>query len=577
MSDLGPRSRPLGPHLADPPPPRRDEIVQLDGNAKRAIETGRTRLLVAGALFVVAYLVIAVRLVTVMLLTDGAEPRIAAVPAQVAPIERGEIVDRNGVVLATNLTTYSLYANPQQIMDVDEAVNGLSGLFPDLGKETIRGKLTSGRSFEWIKRNLTPRERSAVIRLGVPGLSFQEEERRIYPQGRLTAHVIGFTDIDNRGLAGVEQSFDEVLRQGHRQIALSLDIRIQNILHEEVSRAIADFRAVGGSGMVLDIETGEMLGMVSLPDFDPNSPGDAPDEARFNRNTLGVYEMGSTFKLFNTAMALDDGVVSLGDRFNATHPLRVSGYTIHDFHPENRWLTVPEIIQYSSNIGSALIAAEVGTERQKEFMARVGMLKPVSLELPELGQPMYPGRWTSLSTMTIAYGHGIAVTPLHLLAGVAGLIDGGMYRPVTLMKRDGGAPLAGRRILKEATSADIRKLMRLVVESGTGKSANVPGYLVGGKTGTAEKTMGRGYNSNASLASFVAAFPMNAPRYAVLVIVDSPKPNAASHGFATAGWVSAPAVGRVIERMAPILGMAPLPDSATEARNDLLIPASATE
>jgi cell division protein FtsI (penicillin-binding protein 3) len=577
MSDLGPRSRPLGPHLADPPPPRRDEIVQLDGNAKRAIETGRTRLLVAGALFVVAYLVIAVRLVTVMLLTDGAEPRIAAVPAQAAPIERGEIVDRNGVVLATNLTTYSLYANPQQIMDVDEAVNGLSGLFPDLGKETIRGKLTSGRSFEWIKRNLTPRERSAVIRLGVPGLSFQEEERRIYPQGRLTAHVIGFTDIDNRGLAGVEQSFDEVLRQGHRQIALSLDIRIQNILHEEVSHAIADFRAVGGSGMVLDIDTGEMLGMVSLPDFDPNSPGDAPDETRFNRNTLGVYEMGSTFKLFNTAMALDDGVVSLGDRFNATHPLRVSGYTIHDFHPENRWLTVPEIIQYSSNIGSALIAAEVGTERQKEFMARVGMLKPVSLELPELGQPMYPDRWTSLSTMTIAYGHGIAVTPLHLLAGVAGLIDGGMYRPVTIMKRDGGAPLAGRRILKEATSADIRKLMRLVVESGTGKSANVPGYLVGGKTGTAEKTMGRGYNSNASLASFVAAFPMSAPRYAVLVIVDSPKPNAASHGFATAGWVSAPAVGRVIERMAPILGMAPLPDSATEARNDLLIPASATE
>jgi len=577
MSDIGPRSRPLGPHHADPPPPRRDEIVQLDGNAKRAIETGRTRLLVAGALFVVAYLVIAVRLVTVMLLTDGAEPRIAAVPAQAAPVERGEIVDRNGVVLATNLTTYSLYANPQQIMDVDEAVNGLAGLFPDLGKETIRGKLTSGRSFEWIKRNLTPRERSAVIRLGVPGLSFQEEERRIYPQGRLTAHVIGFTDIDNRGLAGVEQSFDEVLRQGHRQIALALDIRIQNILHEEVSRAIADFRAVGGSGMVLDIDTGEMLGMVSLPDFDPNSPGEAPDETRFNRNTLGVYEMGSTFKLFNTAMALDDGVISLGDRFNATHPLRVSGYTIHDFHPENRWLTVPEIIQYSSNIGSALIAAEVGTERQKEFMARVGMLKPVSLELPELGQPMYPDRWTSLSTMTIAYGHGIAVTPLHLLAGVAGLIDGGMYRPVTLMKRDGGAPLAGRRIIKEATSTDIRKLMRLVVESGTGKSANVPGYLVGGKTGTAEKTMGRGYNSNASLASFIAAFPMSAPRYAVLVIVDSPKPNAASHGFATAGWVSAPAVGRVIERMAPILGMAPLPDGATEARNDLLIPASATE
>ena len=577
MTDHGSHPRPLNPLRADPPPPRRDEIVQLEGNAKRAIETGRTRLLVAGALFVVAYCVIAVRLTTVMLLTDGAEPRVAALPAQSAQIERGEIVDRNGVVLATNLETYSLYANPQQIMDVDEAVNGLSGLFPDLTKDALRAKLTSGRSFEWIKRNLTPRERNDVNRLGVPGLSFQSEERRIYPQGRLTAHVIGFTDIDNRGLAGIEQSFDEVLRDGHRQIALSLDIRIQNILHEEVSRAIGDFHAVGGSGMVLDIDTGEMLGMISLPDFDPNLPSAAPDETRFNRNTLGVYEMGSTFKLFNTAMALDDGVITLGDKFNATHPLRVSGYTIHDFHPENRWLSVPEIIQYSSNIGSALIAAEAGVERQKDFMARVGMFKPVSFELPELGQPMYPSKWGMLSTMTIAFGHGIAVTPLHLLTGVAGLIDGGIYRPVTIMKRDGATPLAGRRIIKEATSADIRKLMRLVVDSGTGKSANVPGYLVGGKTGTAEKTMGHRYNSKASLASFIAAFPMTAPRYAVLVIVDEPKPNATSHGFATAGWVSAPAVGRIIQRMAPVLGLAPLPDAPTEARNDLLIPASATE
>jgi len=577
MSDLGLRPRSLNPLHADPPPPRRDEIVQLEGNAKRAIETGRTRLLVAGALFVIAYIVIAVRLTTVMLLTDGAEPRVASLPAPSTQVERGEIVDRNGVVLATNLETYSLYANPQQIIDVDEAVNGLAGLFPELGKDALKAKLTSGRSFEWIKRNLTPRERNAVNRLGVPGLSFQSEERRIYPQGRLTSHVIGFTDIDNRGLAGIEQSFDEILREGHRQIALSLDIRIQNILHEEVSKAVADFHAVGGSGMVLDIDTGEMLGMVSLPDFDPNMPGDGPDEGRFNRNTLGVYEMGSTFKLFNTAMALDDGVITLGDRFNATHPLRVSGYTIHDFHPENRWLSVPEIIQYSSNIGSALIAAQAGTDRQKDFMGRVGMFKPVSFELPELGQPQYPNRWTTLSTMTIAYGHGMAVTPLHLLTGVAALIDGGVYRPVTIMKRDSTSPLAGRRIIKDTTSADIRKLMRLVVESGTGKSANIPGYFVGGKTGTAEKTMGHGYNRSASLASFISAFPMNAPRYAVLVIVDEPKPNAASHGFATAGWVSAPAAGRIIQRMAPVVGLPPIPDTAPEAQNELLIPASATE
>jgi len=568
------------PHSPTPQAPltrRREDIVQLEGLAKRAIETGRTRLLVAGALFAVAYLVIAVRLTVVTLLSDGAEPRLAEQSAQPAQIERGEIVDRNGVVLATNLATWSLYANPQQIMDVDEAVARLAELFPDVSPITLHVKLTSGRSFEWLKRGLTPSQRYAVNRLGIPGLYFQEEERRVYPQGRLTAHVTGFADIDNHGLAGIEQAFDDVLREGHRQIALSLDIRIQNIVREETAQAIADFHAIGGAGMVLDIQTGELLAMVSLPDFDPNSAGEAPDETRFNRNTLGVYEMGSTFKLFNTAMALDSGTIAFTDSFDAVHPIRIGRYTIHDFHPERRWLTVSEIIKYSSNLGSARIAEKAGTALQKDYMARFGMLKPVRLELPELGLPIYPGDWKPINTLTIAYGHGIAVTPLHLLAGVAGLIDGGMYRPVTLMKRDGGAPLAGRRIIKEATSTDIRKLMRLVVESGTGKSANVPGYLVGGKTGTAEKTMGRGYNSNASLASFIAAFPMSAPRYAVLVIVDSPKPNAASHGFATAGWVSAPAVGRVIERMAPILGMAPLPDSATEARNDLLIPASATE
>ena len=566
------------PHSFSTPAPlcRHEEVVQLEGNAKRAIETGRTRLLVAGALFAVAYLVIAVRLAVVTLLSDGSEPRVAELSAQPIPIERGEIVDRNGVVLATNLATWSLYANPQQIIDVDEAVARLSELFPDVSPITLRVKFTSARSFEWLKRNLTPRQRYAVNRIGLPGLYFQAEERRVYPQGRLAAHVTGFTDIDNHGLAGVEQAFDDVLREGHRQIALSLDIRIQNILHEEAARAVADFHAIGGAGMVLDIETGELLAMVSLPDFDPNSAGEAPDEARFNRNTLGVYEMGSTFKLFNTAMALDSGTIALTDSFDAVHPIRIGRYTISDFHPEHRWLTVPEIIKYSSNIGSARMAEKAGTALQKDYMARFGMLKPVRLELPELGQPMYPGDWKPINTLTIAYGHGIAVTPLHLIAGVAGLIDGGVYRPVTIMKRDGSVPFGGRRIITEKTSTAIRQLMRLVVESGTGKSANVPGYLVGGKTGTAEKQQGRHYISNARLASFIAAFPMNAPRYAILIMVDEPKPNATSHGYATAGWVAAPAVGRVIQRMAPLLGMEPIPGGAPEAQNELLVPVSAT-
>ncbi|HZF33410.1 MAG TPA: penicillin-binding protein 2 [Candidatus Angelobacter sp.] len=574
MSNRSPHAPSI--HASPAPALRRDDVVQLEGNAKRAIETGRTRLLVAGALFAVAYLVIAVRLAVVTLLSDGAEPRLAALSVQPVPIERGEIVDRNGVVLATNLATSSLYANPQQIMDVDEAVAGLTGLFPDLRPNTLREKLTSGRSFEWLRRNLTPHQQYAVNRLGLPGLYFQEEDRRVYPQGRLTAHVTGFTDIDNHGLAGIEQAFDDVLREGHRQVALSLDIRIQNIVREETAQAVADFHAIGGAGMVLDIETGELLAMVSLPDFDPNSPGDAPDETRFNRNTLGVYEMGSTFKLFTTAMALDSGTIALTDSFDAVHPIRIGRHTIHDFHPEHRWLTVSEIIKFSSNLGAARIAEKAGTVLQKDYMARFGMLKPVRLELPELGLPLYPGDWKPINTLTIAYGQGIAVTPLHLIAGVAGLIDGGVYRPVTIMKRDASVPFGGRRVIGEKTSNDIRQLMRLVVESGTGKSANVPGYLVGGKTGTAQKQLGKGYATNARLTSFIAAFPMNAPRYAILIIVDEPKPNASSHGYATAGWVAAPAVGRVIQRMAPLLGIEPIPDEAPEAQSGHLVPVSAT-
>ncbi len=561
---------------AGPPPRRRDDVVRLEGNAKQVIETGRVRLMVAGALFAAAYLTIAIRLVTVSLLSDGAEPRLAGSPAHPAEVERAEILDRNGVVLAANLATASLYANPPQVIDADEAAARLTELFPELGRTGLRAKLGSGRAFEWIKRNLTPRQQYAVNRLGLPGLYFQREERRVYPQGRLVAHVIGFTDIDSRGLAGVERSFDDVLREGRRRVALSLDIRIQNIVREEVARAMADFGAIGGAGMVLDIDTGEVLAMVSLPDFDPNSAGAAPDEARFNRNTLGVYEMGSTFKIFNTAMAVDAGVATLADGYDASEPIRVSGHMIRDFHPENRWLTVAEIFKYSSNVGSARIADQAGAALQQDYMARFGMLKPVNIELPELGHPIYPGDWKRVTTMTVAFGHGIAVTPLHLLNGVAAAVNGGVYRPMTIMKHDGGEPAAGRRVIAEETSAKMRELLRLVVESGTGRAADVAGYAVGGKTGTAEKQTGRRYSANARLASFVAAFPMTAPRYAILIMVDEPKPNASSHGYATGGWVAAPAAGRVIRRMAPLLGLEPSAGEAPLAA-DRLVTISATE
>jgi cell division protein FtsI (penicillin-binding protein 3) len=556
---------------------RRDDTLLLDGNAKRAIEIGRSRLLFGAAMFTLAFFVIAARLVTVSLLSDGAEPRLTMLAPAGAEPERGEIRDRNGVVLATNLATASLYANPQQVIDIDEATSKISQALPDVDPIDLLEKLTSDRSFIWVKRGLTPRQQEAVNRLGLPGFYFQREERRVYPQGNLTAHVVGFADVDNHGLAGIEQSFDETLRQGGRPVTLSIDLRIQNILREELGKAIADFTAIGGAGVLLDIRTGEILGMVSLPDFDPNEAGTAGDEARFNRNALGVYEMGSTFKIFNTAMALDAGIVSMNDGFDTRKPIRIGGFTITDFKPKNRWLTVPEIFMYSSNIGSAKMAEQAGTERQQLFMNRLGFFKQVPLELPERGKPIYPSDWKPINTMTIAYGHGIAVTPLHLISGVAAIVNGGLLRPMTLMKRDSDDPAPGRRIIREETSEKMRQLLRLVVQGGTGKFADVAGYIVGGKTGTADKQKGRGYSENSRVASFVGAFPMNDPRYAFLIMVDEPKPNEHSHGYATGGWVAAPAVHNIVERVAPLVGLPRVPDTDAQEVNDLFITVSAAD
>jgi cell division protein FtsI (penicillin-binding protein 3) len=560
------------------PPLRREQVVHLDGSAKRVLETGRTRLLVTGALFAIAFAVVALRLTAVALLHQGDEPRIArSGAASGLLVGRADIVDRNGVVLATSLPTASLYANPHQVLDADDAAVRLVGVLKELSQAEVASKLSANKSFVWIDRNLTPREQYQVNRLGIPGLHFQTEERRVYPQGALTAHVVGFTDIDNRGLAGIEQSFDDVLRDSRRPVRLSIDVRLQHILREELGRAIADFTGIGGAGAILDVDTGELLALVSLPDFDPNQPGIASEDARFNRASLGIYEMGSTFKIFNTALALDSGIVHLTDQFDATKPIRIGGFSIRDYHGKNRWLSVPEIFMYSSNIGSARMAEEVGGVAQKAFFSRLGMLRPASLELPEVGHPLYPDIWRPINTMTISYGHGLAVSPMHVVSGVAAVVNGGVMRPATLIARAPDEVSEGERVISSDTSMQMRKLLRLVVEAGTGKNAEVPGYIVGGKTGTADKQSGKGYDRNSRLASFVAAFPMNDPEYVVLVMVDEPKPNATSFGYATGGWVAAPAAGNIIRRMAPLMGLLPAPDDAPDVANDLLIAVSATE
>lgn len=545
--------------------------LSFDGTAKQSIEVARHRLVIGGVLFALAFGVVGLRLVDLTLMKEGQEPRLAHIAKSGAlEMERADIVDRNGVLLATSLATASLYANPRLVIDPADAAAKLARVLPGLHEAELRQRLAGERSFVWVRRNLTPRQQYDVNRLGLPGFFFQREERRVYPQSAMVGHIVGFTDIDNRGLAGVEQSLDERLRQSNEPLQLSIDLRAQHILREELAATIAEYRAIGGASIVLDVRTGEVLAMVSLPDFDPNSPGVADPDARFNRATQGVYEMGSTFKIFTAAMALDAGTVTMRDGYDASKPIHVSRFTISDYKPQKRWLSLPEIMVYSSNIGAVKMALDVGKERQREFLARVGMLKPSPLELPEVGAPIVPNPWREINTMTVAFGHGLSVSPLQLVTGVSAVANGGIMRAPTILKRPEGEAAPGERVMSQRTSEQMRQLMRLVVEKGTGKGANVMGYYVGGKTGTSEKNVKGHYKKDSRISSFVGAFPINQPRYAVLVMVDEPKGTKASYGYATGGWVAAPAAGRIIGRIAALFGIAPADEAVVEARDTKL-------
>lgn len=547
-------------------------IRRSGGDADPALDTGRTRLLFTAAMFACAFAVIGLRLVDVTLLKEGNEPTVAERRSPtVLPIGRADIVDRNGVLLATSLKTASLYADPHQVLDPKEAVAKLVKVLPDLNEAEVYKHLTANKKFVWIYRHLTPHQQYQVNRLGIPGLDFLTEERRVYPAGPLAAHLLGFTDVDNRGLAGIEREFDKRLRDSAKPLRLSIDVRIQHAMRFELSRAMHLFRAVGAAGLVEDVRTGEILAMVSLPDFDPNLPNTIDPETRFNRATLGVYEMGSTFKLFTAAMALDSGKVTLQSGYDATNPIHIARFTIHDDHAKRRWLSIPEIIMYSSNIGAAKMALDVGPEGQRAFLAKVGMLRPAHIELPEVGEPLVPNPWREINTMTIAFGHGIAVSPIQLVDGVSALVNGGIFRPATVLKRDGTGAVPGTRVISPHTSDDIRRLMRLVVLGGTGKFAEARGFLVGGKTGTAEKVFGKRYKTHALMSSFIGAFPINAPRYVVYAMLDEPSGNKQTYGYATGGWVAAPVVRNVVFRMASILGIHPVDEDSPEIRQQLAI------
>lgn len=541
-----------------------------DSVVRQAIETGRTRILITATVMTLAFGVLGARLVDLTVLSEPAEPRIAKAASEETIGRRADVVDRNGTLLATSLQTVSLFADPKRVMDPQAAAYKLSAILPDASAEWLESRMRKPGRFVYLHRSLTPRQQWEINRLGIPGIDFSANETRLYPHGPLAGHVLGFSDVDGNGISGIEKRFDQTLGPDGKAVELSLDMRVQHILRDELTQAMAEYNAIGAAGIVLDAKTGELLGLSSLPDFDPNHPGDASPDARFNRATLGVYELGSTFKIFNTAMAIDSGLVRMGDFYDASKPLKVSRHTIRDYHAKNRTLSVPEIFIYSSNIGSAKMAIDVGGEAQKHFFQRMGFLDALTVELPEAGRPQSPSIWRPINTMTISFGHGLSVSPLHLASGVAAMVNGGVMLPPTLLKSED--PRKGRRIVSEATSDSIRRLMRLNALEGSGGKALVDGYLVGGKTGTAEKVGVRGtYKRKALISSFVAAFPMNDPNYVVYVVLDEPQGNEKTHGYATGGWVAAPTVGEVIRRIAPVLGVEPADSEAPEVRQQLAI------
>jgi cell division protein FtsI (penicillin-binding protein 3) len=533
------------------------ETLHLDGARKRAIEIGRTRLIVTAAMFTLAFCVIAGRMVDVTVIKSVAVQHAHQNKGSELELERADVVDRNGVLLATSLPSVSLYAHPHEIGNKPEAAKKIAGILTDLNANEVQTKLQGDRAFIYLRRNLTPRQEYEINALGIPGLYFEKAEKRIYPQSELTAHVVGLTDLDNKGISGIEKSFENELKVRRDPLRLSLDIRVQTVLRNELAKTMGEFHAIGATGMVMDVRTGELLGMVSLPDFNPNNLASATPEAMFNRASLGDYEMGSTFKLFNTAAALDAGTSTLNSTYDVTHHIKVARFEIYDYEPENHPLTVAEILKVSSNIGSARMALDLGIDNQKAFMNRMGLTHPVSVELPEVSTPLVPNPWREINSMTIAYGHGMAVSPLHMVVGVSALVNGGMLHSATLLKHDDGDAMQAQRVIKPATSKIMRDLMRMVVVEGTGKKADVPGYDVGGKTGTAEKNGAGGYHHKTLLSSFIATFPVSDPKYVVLAMIDEPQGNKESYGFATAGWTAAPAVGRVIAQIGPLLGMEP--------------------
>jgi cell division protein FtsI (penicillin-binding protein 3) len=563
-------------------------ITAPDLARRAALEKSRSRLVVTAGGFALLFLAVLGKLALATIITPMAAPErvakhvtdIVAQDSVRPPIEatlpgqRATIVDRNGQPMAISLNTVALYADPRQIGNPDEVAAELKKVLPKLDLADTVARLKSDKKFVYLAREITPRDEYMINNLGIPGVDFQPTQHRSYPLGRTAAQVLGGVNVDEHGFAGVEAYFDKRLTSETTPLRLSIDLQIQAVVDEELQKAMGEFDAIGGCGLVMDVHTGEVLAMVSLPDYDANDVRNAPSDDRFNRCAEGTYEPGSTFKLQTASMALDPGIVHIWDQFDAAHEIHIGRFTITDFEGKHRWLYLPEVLAYSSNLGAAHIAETVGAERQRAWLKMMGMFGRTGIQLPEAALPIVQpaSAWKEVVTMTVGFGHGISVTPLHVVRGTAAVATGILEQP-TILARDPDAPDTGVRVMQASTSDIMRKLMRLVVTDGFGKAAEVAGYYPGGKTGTAEKVQAHGgYRKHANVSAFTSVFPMNAPRFAVYMMLDEPKGNKSTYGYSTAGWVVAPAAGKVISRIGPILGLLPDIVDAPQINQSLYIP-----
>ncbi|MBX9711066.1 MAG: penicillin-binding protein 2 [Xanthobacteraceae bacterium] len=557
-------------HAARPAESLRQRLIRtlLYGrNVDRAAKA-RARVGLAILAFAAVFAIIAARLMMYAIVGDSHGMRRTASQDAIATA-RPDILDRNGEILATDVKASSLFAEPRKLIDKDEAIELLTATLPDLDAGEVRDRLSSRKGFVWLKRELTPQQQRDVFKLGLPGVGFLRENKRVYPTGPEVSHLIGLVNIDNQGIAGIEKWVDgnglaDLHRAGfatdrqQEPIQLAVDLRIEHALRDELMKAKDKYHAKAASGLVSNVRTGEIVAMVSLPDFDPNNPREANDPERINRLTTGVYEMGSTFKAFTLAMALDSGKITLNSTFDARGPLQFGKFTIHDDHPMGRFINTKEVFTYSSNVGAARIALAQGVDAHKAFLAKMGQMTRLRTELPESASPLLPRHWSELNTVTAAFGHGIAVAPLQAVMGIDALVNGGYLIPPTFLKRTEAEAMAlARKVIKTGTSDKMRYLMRLNAEIGTAKNADVKGYYIGGKTGTAEKVVNGKYAKKRVLNAFTAILPADNPKFQLLVMLDEPQALPETHGYITSGWNAVPTGGNVIARIAPLLGIAP--------------------